>query len=370
MELVCEITKADGSKPLKTAVVAPNCNVLHTAFEAVRVYLNEKCITPSPGYYNLKTYIQQTLSFASSIKASLLEGQGYYADVSGFFDNTTDANSGFYHRNKIFREDYDTTNGEYREARFFGKLNTDLISCETGLLPGTKVRIELDKAPSAFVLTKPSSDSEKYIFKINAVNLYVPVAQLSLPVFNQLNSLHAEKSVSIHYRKTEVREVPLPKDKVEYVSDNLFPDDVPCRIVVCLIKNDRKLGNYQNPYDFRRHWEVVSRAQTVTENDDNVLRERISQLEQTLSMFLEDSVSEPSPSRGKGKGKRSTSFAKQLMNRFRQSRPEDDGASTSSHASSQPSLPPPYTEVQVDATKRIYVRKIELLLNGSPLGNF
>lgn len=46
LEIVCKITKADGSKPLKTANVAPNCNVLHTAFENVRVYINEKCITP------------------------------------------------------------------------------------------------------------------------------------------------------------------------------------------------------------------------------------------------------------------------------------------------------------------------------------
>jgi len=46
LEIACKITKADGNKPLKSAQVAPNCNCLHTAFENVRVYINERCITP------------------------------------------------------------------------------------------------------------------------------------------------------------------------------------------------------------------------------------------------------------------------------------------------------------------------------------
>lgn len=46
VEIVCKITKADGTLPLKTALVAPVCNVLHSAFEAVRVYLNDQIINP------------------------------------------------------------------------------------------------------------------------------------------------------------------------------------------------------------------------------------------------------------------------------------------------------------------------------------
>lgn len=46
IELKCKITKKNKTLPDKDKFVAPNCNVLHTAFEAVRVYVNEKCITP------------------------------------------------------------------------------------------------------------------------------------------------------------------------------------------------------------------------------------------------------------------------------------------------------------------------------------
>jgi len=168
----------------------------------------------------------------------MLETHGYYPDTAGFFDSTNpDINSGFGNRNKLFRKNF-TKTGEYKSngARFIGRLNLDLVSCETGLPFGTKVKIELDKAPDAFVLMRESTDTENYKFKILECNLFVPVAQLALPVFNQLSSLLAEKSVELHYRKTDIREISLPNGKAEYFSDNLFSDDVPCRIIVWQVK--------------------------------------------------------------------------------------------------------------------------------------
>lgn len=195
------------------------------------------------------------------------------------------------------------------------------------------------------------------------------MAQLSLPVFNQLSTTFAEKSVQIHYRKTELREVSLPKDKVEYFSDNLFTDDVPCRVIVCFMKNERKLGNYQNPYEFRRFWDVsVPGIEFATFNREQFLEEKLLRLERTLQLVLE----EKTLGKGKGRGKQSKSGnSSSFFSRFRS---QQDRASTSSQQSGfdevddddeQP--PPPYSE-RIGGTKRIFVKKVELLLNGSPLG--
>jgi len=53
-------------------------------------------------------------------------------------------NSGFYSRNRLFRKNF-KADGEYKKegARFFGKLNLDLVSIDTGLLPGSNI-IKLD----------------------------------------------------------------------------------------------------------------------------------------------------------------------------------------------------------------------------------
>jgi len=46
--------------------------------------------------------------------------------------------------------------------------------------------------------------------------------QVSAPVYTEISTVLAKKSVSMHYRRTEVRLVTMPKDKIEFNSDQLF----------------------------------------------------------------------------------------------------------------------------------------------------
>lgn len=234
LELVCRIETSAGVVPEVDKKVAPICDVLHSAFQDVRVRINDQIVSNTTSHYNIRTYISHTLTYSSAVKNSFLETHGYYADTAGFFDKTNpDINSGFGNRNKLFRKNFSKT-GEYKVegTRFFGKLNLDLVSISSGLPPGTKVTIELDKAPDSFILMKDDSDTENYKFKFLQCNLYVPVAQVTLPVYNQFNSLFAEKSVQLHFRRTEIRENNVPKDKAEFYSDNLFSEEMPCRVIV------------------------------------------------------------------------------------------------------------------------------------------
>jgi len=239
LDVRCKITKANGSLPEKAKNVAPNNNVLHTLFEAVRVTINEKQITQFSSFYHLKTYISQTLTYPTTVKNSILESAGYYADIPGFFNSTNvDINTGFGRRNQLFRT-LNKKGNDYKDdgTRFFGKLNLDLVSVETGLPPGTKIAISLDRAPDSFVLKREADDTENYKLQFLECTLYCPVAQLELQVYNQISSYYSEKSVVLHYRRTEIREVSLPKDKSDYGSDRLFTDDIPCRIVVWYMLN-------------------------------------------------------------------------------------------------------------------------------------
>lgn len=138
LEIVCKITTSAGALPTKDKYVAPINNVLHSAFESVSVFINEKCITPTPNNYHLKSYISQCLSFSSQVKSTVLESQGFYSDFSPYYSSAKPTeNSGFALRNLLFREGY-KDKADYRPegARFFGKLNLDLNSIDTGLPPG------------------------------------------------------------------------------------------------------------------------------------------------------------------------------------------------------------------------------------------
>ena len=117
----------------------------------------------------------------------------------------TASNSGWSERNDMFHENFDK-NKPFRRSgvTLFGRLMHELVSCETGLPPNTKVKFELDRSDDDFLIMKEETDTTKYKVKILNIALYVPVAQLSASVFNEISTILARKSepkaISIHYR--------------------------------------------------------------------------------------------------------------------------------------------------------------------------
>ena len=100
---------------------------------------------------------------------------------------------------------------------FFCKFKS--VSCDSGLPPNTKVKFDLDRAEDSFVILSKTGDEEKYKLKLLNIALLVPVAQLSAPVFQEINAIltrkNEPKAVGIHYRRLEVRPYSLPRNKVE-----------------------------------------------------------------------------------------------------------------------------------------------------------
>ena len=169
------------------------------------------------------------MTYSTIVKLSQLSSEGWYGDTSHHMDGDTQ-NSGFMERNQLFRIKFDVEE-EYRPdgATFFGRLLLDLSSASCGLPPSCKVKIELDRTSDEFFLLSLKTDPEKYKVKLLNVCLYVPVAQLSQTVYNQISTLHAKQDVAIHYRRLEVRPFSLNRNSEEFNSNNLFVEEIPCR---------------------------------------------------------------------------------------------------------------------------------------------
>ena len=166
------------------------------------------------------------------------------------------------------------------------------------------------------------------------------------------------------------------------------------RIIICFIESKNKTGSYDlNPFDFQRSWTVTS---SVTSSTDSQLSDRERYLERKLLdfekqlLYFKSCVTLVSPetstdpqNKGKGRGKKSkpsedsNSTSQGLLNRLRSSfsgplhdTQSEAGASSSHHSdasvSGTPSLPPPYAEVGA-TTKTVYIKQVQLLLNGTPL---
>ena len=144
LELQLVILKAkDNSLPDTNKNVSLVNNILHSTFKSVTLKINDQPITKSASNYPYKAYITSTLSYPSFVKVAQLQTEGYYPDISGHMDTSTN-NSGFTERNQLFRKDNKSANAYKPEGvRLFGKLQLDLLACQSGLVPGTKVEIEV-----------------------------------------------------------------------------------------------------------------------------------------------------------------------------------------------------------------------------------
>ena len=230
LEVQIVILNASTNKVPDTAkIVAPVNNILHSLFESVELKLNDIPITKIAGNYPYKAYITNTLTYGANVKAAQLQTEGYYSDIAPHM-SPSNSNSGWTERNNLFRK-LNKESEAYKEegCRFFGRLHLDLMSCPTGLVPGTKVDIALVRSSDDFVLMKDSSDTTNYKVKLLSCFLYVPIAQLSSLTFSEIEKVLVAKSVAIHYRKIEMRQLSLIAGKEEYNSENLFPSDLPCR---------------------------------------------------------------------------------------------------------------------------------------------
>lgn len=185
-------------------------------------------------------------------------------------------NTGYQQRLTLFRKGADAAN-DYKESgvKFFGRLYINLISSSTGIIPDTKIQIQLSKNSSAFVLMSQPGNNEQYQIKLEQCYLFIPIAQgqsykhfmasgisadsfwvglelpygeefdctavrylkyrpkrfygpikcliwlqqVSAPVYTEISTVLAKKSVSMHYRRTELRLVSIPTGKIEFHSD-------------------------------------------------------------------------------------------------------------------------------------------------------
>lgn len=349
VKVQCVIVKENGSLPDKNTLVAPVNNILHSLFESVRLIVNDKCITSSASNYPYKAYVSNCLTYSTIAKLSQMKCEGYYEDTAKQMGPELN-NTGFIERNNLFRKKF-SSDEDYRPngATFFGRILTDLVSCESGLPPNCKIKIEFDRSSDAFALMCEPTDNEKYRLKILNMCLYIPVGQLSQPVFQKISTIQAKEDVTIHFRRIEVRPFTLARGSEEYNSSNIFSDELPCRIAICFIETTAKNGNYHmNPFNFQRSWEVKKESLQDNERSDreNQLESRIKQLEQQIRTYFK---------KGKGRGKNS--------------RPVDPipGPSKRNSSSTRSIDSDLWTEDLQEETETFYIKKIDLTLNGSPI---
>ena len=355
------------------------------------------------------------------MKSCQLQSQGYYSDLSDHF-GADSVNTGFTQRSCLFRKNFQPDNDfKTGGTTLIGRLHHDLITTSVPLPPGTKIVIELDRSEDEFVILTPKTETEKYQLKLLNVCLYMPIAQLSQSVYQEFSALWTKPkdlqsgAVNIHYRRSEIRTISIASNAQEFNSDVLFSDEAPCRLVFVLVDTAAKNGSYsQNPFEFRRKWYYKLKKKNLNVPQENLTEKelwerrisdiekeserRIAQIQERFELLQAQLLAND---KGKGRGKKSTpavpvspgvqrSISQSLPDRVRNCNILSEASSSSFErltslgsitsarelrafqerttlVDDDPDPGPNPGPAPDEPQGTVYIRKIELLINGTPV---
>ncbi len=253
-----ELCKADGSPPENAKNVAPINNILHSLFQECKVYIEDYLINDNNENYAFKSFLIDTLSYDMNSKYSFLQTQGYYQDTPSQMDSAGNASFGI--RRDLFKN---AAKSAYTTdpVTFVGKLHSDLLSCECGIIPGIALRVELTRADIDFTLMVPDiTDTEKYQLIIKDATLLCSVATLSADHYTKLQQNLETKNAAIYYKRVQVQNKAIPANSKTFVSENLFSSTLlPSRLILAFLPTTAFLGDRRkNPFNFGRKWSYTT----------------------------------------------------------------------------------------------------------------
>ncbi len=244
--------KGPNIPPNKT--VAPVNNTLHTLFKSCRIWLGETLVTKNGENYAYKSYFLDVLSNDGPAKFSWLEGQMFYQDVFGrtLASQTVVGNSGFGSRMNRFKTP-DQSKYHQGTVTMIGKLHSDLSSCETPIIPGLGMRIELSFSSDDFLIQIPKTDRDRYKLTIQRAVVFCPVAQLTPSVFRKMEEKLNREAVRLYLTRTEVTNKSIPPG-CSIFTERLFPGcPLPSKLILAFLSTTNYIGTQDtNPFFFQR----------------------------------------------------------------------------------------------------------------------
>ena len=255
------VDAATNDVPSNTQIVGPVNNILHSLFSSFRVWLGETQLTKNPENYAHKAYFIDLLSFDGFAKFTWLQAQGFYQDTFGstLAQQTSAANSGFQDRRGLFLKNSALPTSSYSEDGIvlMGRLHTDLVNADCGLIPGLGMRIVLTLANSSFVLQAPKADTAKYKILITNATLFCPVGTISPDLFRSIETKLKTTDAKMYIEKTEVSNKAIPKGNTIF-NDHLFPGaPLPSRMIITFVQTQNYLGSQStSPFYFQRKFKV------------------------------------------------------------------------------------------------------------------
>ena len=119
-------------------------NFMHSIFNQVDVFFNQKPVSPPINAYAYRSYIETLLNYGSTAKKSHLTSALWYTDTPGKMDATNDENEDLSSRRNLMAEE--------KNIDMIGYLHCDVFNQDTLLINRVEVRVRLVRARDSLCL--------------------------------------------------------------------------------------------------------------------------------------------------------------------------------------------------------------------------
>lgn len=228
-----------------TPSIGPVNNLLHSMFNQVDVYLNQKLVSPPNNAYAYRAYIETLLNYDPAAKSSHLTTVLWNEDTPGEMDNTSgDTNKGL----KLRKNSLNVG----KTLDMLGHLHCDVFNQERFLLNGVEMRLRLVRTTDAFCLMDPNNGNHR--ITIVEASLLVRRAKISPSVLLTHSRALAKSTAKYPLTRVEVKAISMHAGVHGETIDNVVLGQLPKRIIVGFVDNKAFNGNRKlNPFNFQHY---------------------------------------------------------------------------------------------------------------------
>ncbi|XP_050449695.1 uncharacterized protein F54H12.2-like [Cataglyphis hispanica] len=205
--------------------VGPVNHLLHSIFNQIDVYFNQKLVSPPNNAYAYRAYIEALLNYSSPAKTSHLTSCLWDADTPGRKDEPVEsktANSALVRRAHYIRGG--------RALDLIGHLHCDVFNQDKFLINGVEVRLRLVRSKYSFCLMDSNGTSSK-IHILNA-SLLVRRAKISAGLLLAHARMLSKVTAKYPLTRVEVKTFTIHSGVVAESLDNVILGQLPKRIIV------------------------------------------------------------------------------------------------------------------------------------------
>lgn len=235
--------KIDTPKSAEAIKVGPINNLLHSMFNQVDVFLNQKLVSPPNNAYAYRAYIETLLNYGPAAKSSHLTSVLWYNDTAGKMDDVDDANNGLSNRRTVL--------GTEKTIDLLGHLHCDIFNQERFLINGVEMRLRLVRTSNAFCLM---TSSKEYKIRIVEASLLVRRVKVAPGILLAHARALSKSTAKYPLTRVEVKAISMHAGVHGDTLDNVILGQMPKRVIIGFVDNKAFNGDHKlNPFNFQNY---------------------------------------------------------------------------------------------------------------------